>query len=67
MQIKIWIRPTSANDLSPTMRIDYKLERDDTPRIQRWGEMLIRALEGEEPIPSNSNTNNNTNKETSNK
>ena len=44
MQIKIWIRTASADDDSPTMRVDSKMESRDTPVIQRYARKLMVAL-----------------------
>jgi hypothetical protein len=46
MKIIVWIRPDK--DGKPTERVDYKLENQDTPRIQNFGFRLIRAMTGEE-------------------
>lgn len=44
MKITVWIRP-GANERDITLRLDTKLESNDTPVIQRYGFKLANAIE----------------------
>lgn len=44
MKITVWIRPDAYGNA--TMRIDAKYEDRDTPRIQNFGNRLVKAKEG---------------------
>ena len=44
MKITVWIRPDATG--TPTLRLDAKYEDRDTPRIQNFGNRLVKAMEG---------------------
>lgn len=52
MKIKMWVRTTSPEDTSPTLRIDAQYENRDTPVVQRYGRKLLKAIGWNETNPN---------------
>lgn len=52
MKIKMWVRTTSPEDTSPTLRIDAQYENRDTPVVQRYGRKLLKAIGWDETNPN---------------